>query len=253
MEVKQNKNQFFYQQFIQQIKESVIVQKYVLIELKESGELKNKDFNDINLIKIEPNFHIYYKQLNNCFTRCSNLVYLRLNLFNQCNKDQDAIDLFKSLNQCKSITHFELNIQNSNPYNGCVQDFGILKLAETLSSLQNIQFLNLAISQFIKGATVSCLGKAILKLTKLKNLILDFGHHPFDDLVVKYDESEEHINGFILCFKEILKCSQLKTIELCLDYLNPISEIKNIIYKCKQIASLKYISYEVRMYQSKFF
>ncbi|KAL4490393.1 hypothetical protein ABPG72_002603 [Tetrahymena utriculariae] len=177
------------------------------------------NFEDIVLIKIEPSFKIKIKQLNNCFNRCLSLVYLRLNLFDQCKTDQDAVDLFNSFNQSKNITHLEINIQTVNPFRECISDSGILKLAETLCSLLNIQFLNLAISQFLLGSTVSCLGKAISKLTKMKNLILDFGHHPHDDLTIEIDQSEEHDNGFIQCFKEMSKCSQLKTIQLCLEQL----------------------------------
>ncbi|KAL4490402.1 hypothetical protein ABPG72_002612 [Tetrahymena utriculariae] len=253
LEMKQKLNSLFYQQFIKQFKDSVIIEKQAVIKLKNQNEIHNKSFGDIVLIKIEPSFNIQFKQINNTFNKCSNLVYLRLNLFNLCNTNSDAINLFNSFNKCKSITHFELNFQNPNHFSGCVNDSGTLKLAETLCSLQNIQFLNLAITQFTLGTTVSCLGKAISKLKQLKNLVLDFGLHPHDDLVIEINQSKEHKQGFISCFKEISKCSQLKTIQLCLDYINPFKKIRNIIYKCIKLTYFQYVSYESCMHQSKFF
>ncbi|KAL4509854.1 hypothetical protein ABPG73_023070 [Tetrahymena malaccensis] len=250
---QQKENQLQYQQFIKQHQASIIIEKQNQFDLNTISDMQDKVFQDIVLIKIEPEFQFDIKKLDNYFNKCPNLVYLRLNLFNKCKTEKEAIILFKTFNQCKTISYLELNIQNQNPYQFCVQDSGILQLAQSLSFLQNICFLNLAINQFTEGATIHSLGKAISKLTNLKNLILDFGHHPHDDIVIDNDTSEEHKEGFIQFFKELKKCLRLRTVELSLDYINPVYEIRRILCKFVKLASLKYVRYEEKMYASKFF
>ncbi|KAL4509853.1 hypothetical protein ABPG73_023069 [Tetrahymena malaccensis] len=240
--------QFQYQQFIKQCQGSVIIEKQNQLNLNTISDMEDKSLKDIVLIKIEPTFEFDIKKLSNYFRKCPNLVYLRLNLFNKCMGDQQAIILCNSFNKCKNISYLELNIQNKNPFEFSVQDSGILELAKSISLLQGICFLNLAINQFTKGETIHCLGKAISKLTNLKNLILDFGHHPHDDIAINSEISNEHDQGFVQFFKELYKCSNLRTIELSLDYLNPTYVRRRIKRKFVKLASLKYVRYDVKMY-----